>query len=117
MTTINDERDRLENAKWEKNGTICKCCNQTVKGYNRRISSVMSIFLARLIQKTKKGNYIHYTQVTKNTTDYSKLKDWKLIEAMPNDTDKKSSGKWRATEKGKSFINTEISQAKKKETT
>ena len=104
----------LEDAKkhlrtnFEK-GVECPCCGQNVKEYRRNIHNVMARMLIRLYHLSL-TDYVHVKNFMIDSTgsnDYSKLRFWGLIQEMPKDeadTEKRTSGCWKITSKGKSFV-------------
>lgn len=100
-------------------GVICPCCNQFYKVYARGIHATMARNLIQLYRKTiaDGDGYYHVNDFAKpyGGGDFAKLRFWGLIEAEPDvfDPDKKSSGMWRITEKGKMFCRNEYSVPKK----
>jgi hypothetical protein len=110
------EKERIEKTKWGE-GCHCKACGQFVKGYKRKITDGMAVFLAWLVQqriKTKKKfhSYKDFGKVL--GADYAKLEYWGLIRRMKKSPteQKKSSGYWTPTRKGYLFLMGKISVQK-----
>jgi len=106
MQTTLDEAKTFLKENYEE-GTICPCCNQSVKLYKRKLTSSMarSLITLFLLNKSKEGYYHTSSLHNSGGGDFTKLKYWDLIEEMKNeDKAKKSSGSWKITEKGKSFV-------------
>lgn len=96
---------------WEK-GVDCPCCKQKVRLWKRKINSGMCKGLLLILRIQGSSNeFIHVpSEFTKHgvnhgDTEFSKLFNWGLIEEKTKDLvdDKKSSGYWRITEKGRQF--------------
>ena len=94
-------------------GAKCPCCGQFVRLYSRRL--YISAML-RLIELYKLGGgYHHMNEINKKITetaggDFAKLRFWGLIIEKPKDNEeKRTSGYWAITEKGKQFVRGEIS--------
>lgn len=75
--------------------------------------------MARLLIKLMHmpAGYHHVTEISTANTgsqDFSKLRYWGLISEKPNDkTDKRTSGLWMITDKGRSFARNEIKVQKR----
>ena len=110
METIKEEKERLR-SKWD-DGTKCKCCNQQVKRYKRKIGNVGARMLIRLYHLPDDFN--HVKEICKGisdtgTNDFSKLLYWGLITQKPNeDETKRTSGYWKITDKGAAFVDGRI---------
>lgn len=90
-------------------GVKCPCCAQMVKLYKRKIHYTMAVELIRLYKLSNGNNkYFHYLEIRleNNTSgDFAKLAYWGFIEEQINEsTNKKTSGSWRITTKGKHFV-------------
>jgi len=99
-----------------EDGSICPCCGQIVKLYNRKLNSVMSRMLIKLSHLPEGFNHVSKIQESISTTgtnDFSKLLHWNMVEQQSNeDPARKTSGNWRITQKGKDFVNMKISVPK-----
>ncbi len=106
--------DTLETAKRDirqrartPDGCYCPCCQQNVKVYDRKLTNTMAMGLGRLIhQGGFYGVYIHVKNhgVSGNGGEFAQLTHWGLIKPKRNeDTDKRCSGWWTATQKGIDF--------------
>lgn len=110
--TVSEERERIR-ANREK-GTTCECCGQLVKIYQRKLSSSMAYGLIALVRAYREsGDWTHITNIPIQDRrvwsavrgDFAKLRYWGLIVAKENDDDaKRSSGYWKPTERGVSFV-------------
>jgi hypothetical protein len=103
-----------------KKGTTCPLCSQHVKMYWKKIDSLMAYYLMRLYKLTKYESgqnagsdaaYFHVDDRIKIPNKlgggWAKLRHWGLIEEMPKDPDdttKRTSGYWKITLKGISFV-------------
>jgi len=102
-----------ENAKINivttQNGVeTCSVCGNVVRTYKRSVYSRIAAGLINL-HKLSKGNskYFHVSDFIINSSDFAKLEFWGLIQEMPKDkADKttRTSGYWRTTIKGNSFV-------------
>ena len=109
FTTVSEAKSWIvEN---EKKGAICPCCGEIVKVYKRKLNSGQAYELLLLYRLTITGNngeFYHHTKFSQTTSgEISKLVFWGLVEQMPkplNEIKKKTSGYWRITEKGMSFV-------------
>lgn len=121
---INSEmlKENLFTKEKMKEGSKCKVCNQFVKMYKKKIDSQMAYFLFKLNKLTKDNPLTPFFHVQDdiNVTmkvggAWAKLRYWELIEEMPKDsmtTEKRTSGMWRITDKGISFIEGNVSVPK-----
>lgn len=109
--TLGEARRHLRE-NWTK-GVVCDCCNQRVQLYKRKLNAGMAYGLIQIYKiSLAKSGYVHvpseFTALKINTadTEFAKLKYWKLIDDMPSDEgdDKKNSGFWIITERGKMFV-------------
>ena len=102
-----------------KEGCRCPICNQNVKMYKKKVDSQMAFFLIKLHRLTKKyplQNYFHVSDDINVTLkvggSWAKLRYWELIEEQPkdsNDTEKRTSGMWRISQKGMMFVEGNLS--------
>ena len=115
METLKEGKEFLRK-NW-KDGVECPCCTQYVKLWKYQIHSTMALVLIELY-KMKEGEFHHHDDTWRiakakynlkavHCGDFSKLALWGLIEPMPKDpkVNKKATGYWRITEKGKLFVN------------
>jgi hypothetical protein len=97
-----------------KEGCKCPVCNQNVKMYTKKVDSQMAFFLIKLHRLTKKNPFQNFFHVQddigvtlKVGGSWAKLRYWELIEEQPKDksnTEKRTSGMWRITDKGMMFV-------------
>lgn len=122
MDTLREAKDFLRK-NWHK-GTNCPCCSQKVKLWKYQIHSTMATVLIELYHMTP-NEYHHHDDLWRivkdkfnfqavHCGDFSKLALWGLIEPMPKDYDsnKKATGNWKITEKGKMFVENKIKVSK-----
>ena len=109
MRTINDAKNFLRR-NYSK-GCDCPCCGQFVKLYKRKLNSGMARNLIRIHRESKDGKYIHVEDTLRRYKDHSGhdwalLRFWELIEEKPehSESEKKNSGEWRLTYKGRQFV-------------
>ena len=121
MQTISEARKQLfgDVDQWKK-GQDCPCCDQFVKLYERPIHNVMALMLLKLYELDhadhKNGIRSPYHHVSEfmvtisGTNDFSKLRYWGLVVEMKNDDNekKRTSGCWAITEKGRQFVEGDI---------
>ena len=104
-TIIEAKRHLRENFN---TGTNCPCCGQFVKLYKRKLGSSQSRSLILLYSLNQKSEWIHSREITKKiniTGDFAKLVYWNLILEKPKSKeDKRSSGFWKLTQRGKDFV-------------
>ena len=105
-----------------KIGTDCPVCTRRVQIYDRNIHSTTAAMLIRL---HRLGPGFHHLgdflspdgrKIPKGLSggpDFAKLRFWGLIESMPHiPNEKKNSGFWQITEKGKAFVLCQITVLK-----
>lgn len=82
-------------------GMNCPCCGRFAKVYRRRLHHGIAHALINLYRKSPSG-YLHFSDfcTTLMGGDFTISRHWGLIE-------KKSSGFWRLTELGRSFVRDE----------
>jgi hypothetical protein len=118
-----DNCDTLAEAKqylkdnWTE-GCKCPACTQNVKLYKHKINGLTAKSLIDLYNLTFKYPNKFYFHVhddidvpLKVGGGFAKLRWWKLIEEMPNEegSSSRTSGYWKITETGKSFVKNEFS--------
>jgi hypothetical protein len=106
MTTIEDAKQFLR-TNWDE-GVKCPCCIQKVKRYKRKLTSGMASGLISLYKQAdhRTDRHIHISKLGHlNGGEFAQLNRWGLIEDLYNDSDdKRTSGKWRITDRGVSFV-------------
>jgi hypothetical protein len=86
---------------------VCPCCDGLAQRYKRSIGSTMAALLIRTYWATKDGgDWVHIQSRTDaKGGDYAKLRYWGLVEARGDrQEDGNSSGYWRITDLGISFV-------------
>lgn len=111
METIAEAKISLRE-NWEK-GTDCPACGQLVKKYVRKLNSGMArgLIVAYRIDQEKGQDWFHISElltkkIAAGANELQKLRFWKLVEQKTHndDPDKKHSGFWRLTERGRLFV-------------
>jgi len=97
-----------------KEGTKCRVCNQNVKMHKPTITKDMALCLINLYKLNNINPNKIWWHVSsdikvsfKVSGAFAKLRHWELIEMMPKDStnkEKRTSGLWRITDKGKDFV-------------
>jgi hypothetical protein len=100
----------------------CPCCTRRVKMFKRKLNSGMASILVWIYRVTPTmGDDEGWLHVTKTllehrsnavAKEYSKLRFWGLLEPRPKgleDREKRGSGYWRITQKGRAFCRGEVS--------
>lgn len=92
----------------------CPCCGRYAQVYRRHLHHDPAKKLIKLYRAGGAEKFIHTSVlIEKGDTsvgDFSKAKHWKLIHQADPDSDaKKTSGMWKLTQKGISFVRGEIS--------
>lgn len=88
----------------------CPCCGRWAQIYRRALHYSVGWQLIRLYRKGGAEVYVNAARLIvpgqQGVGDFSKAKYWKLIERKPLDSNdnKKSSGYWKLTELGSSFV-------------
>jgi len=104
-----------------KKGIHCPVCNGMVKLYKRKINKSNAICLKEMYEISEKFGYrfYHITEmmalspdmaVKLNGGEFARMRHWGFIEELPKNgfDDKKASGYWKMTERGKSFCRNEL---------
>lgn len=120
--TLEEYAKQVEVDRKHKKGTTCKCCKQKVHESSRKINSGMARVLIEAYKIHKEGDFEDgwfklyqsvKTKISSAAHDWSLFKHWGILEEKINeDTNKKTSGVWRFTDKGVSFVKGEISVPK-----
>jgi hypothetical protein len=97
----------------EEGAKKCKCCGGNIRVYKRKLNSGMARVLCWLVAN-RMGDWTHINKIPAEIDrghEIGRLSYWGLVERQENfDTSKRSSGVWRATSEGVSFVlhNTEV---------
>lgn len=94
--------------EWEK----CKECGQKVMVYRRNIRRNMIACLNKLFKTKRPMQTKEISQIANTISDFTKLKDWGLIERVNPDIPDKKGYIWQITPKGIKFITNQISVPK-----
>ncbi|RLC78979.1 MAG: hypothetical protein DRJ03_24360, partial [Chloroflexi bacterium] len=107
------EESRLLVEEGSEKGVKCPCCDQYCKIYKQKLYTTMAKFLVELVaavEDVSDSTWIdvrhdpRFLRVTRNG-NYAYLLHWGLVEQQPNlDSAKRTSGMWRPTAKGISFV-------------
>lgn len=104
-----------------KSGCSCPACSQFIKMYKRKIDKSMAHIMLRLYKVTAEKpeqEFFHIDEdlhIPVTSSGIAKLRYWNLVEEKasdPNLKDKKSSGMWRITNKGKLFVQGKVTVPK-----
>ena len=91
----------------EEGSKKCKCCGGNIRVYCRKLNSGMARVLCWLVAN-KMGQWTHINQIPAEIDrghEIGRLSYWGLVERRDNiDPGKRSSGVWRATNNGISFV-------------
>ncbi|MDB4311924.1 hypothetical protein N9937_00700 [bacterium] len=124
-TTIEDAKIYLRGIA--DKGEKCPCCQQMVKFYRRTINSSMAfgLMVAHKYTREDHDKIFHVTDISKAIPecgalrgggDWSKLRYWGLIDEVREETEDGNphAGLWRITQKGRDFVQNNISVRKTK---
>ena len=98
-------------------GVVCPVCNRYARRYRRPMNSTMAKSLQWLCSKGRPGEYIDVPNTAPSwlirSNQLPTLRWWGLVERLPsNNTKRKHSGMWRATEDGRLFANNQATVPK-----
>lgn len=89
-------------------GVECPCCQQYAKVYRRPLTAEMGMFLVSLFKaKAEADGFIDIKSISVRGGDYAKTRYYGFVEHKekdPSDISKRTSGRWRLTEKGLEFV-------------
>ncbi len=95
-----------------KKGMICPCCDQFVKLYSYSINSWQASWLIELYRIGGHDRDVNVIiEMKPRNRTYSLLRFWGLVEPVkdrPIESNKKSAGFWRLTERGRLFVQNKI---------
>lgn len=89
----------------------CHCCGQLVKLYKIQMPLLALADMCDFAKESKDGEYWHINRIRVRSQggEFAKLRFWGLIEEQFNEkTNKRKSGMWRMTAKGRAFTRAEI---------
>jgi len=122
-----DKNSTLEEVKqflaknFADKGCTCPACGQNVQQYKKKIDSLMATYLIKLhkLSEERFNSYFHVEQdldvPLRVGGSWAKLRWWGLIEEQPKDeatTSSRTSGYWKITPRGASFVKGEITLPK-----
>lgn len=99
-------RRNVEIRREGKAGVLCPCCDQLAKVYKRRIYKTVARQFLTFAKAALAGGWVDVRSIAMRGGDFAKLAYWGLIEERqkdPDDKDRRTSGWWRLTEKGRQF--------------
>ncbi len=119
-----DELKKLVFEKLTGDGVVCPCCDQFCKLYRRKLNSGMARALIaiatvqnRVETQTRELDINFFVETPKlrfSNGEYARLRWWGLLEQRKLRQDekesgeKKNSGRWRLTDKGRQFVEGKI---------
>lgn len=103
MQTIKEAKQHLRE-NWVK-GVNCACCGQFVKRYSYKLNVSIAVTLIEMYNLKKEWVHVN-TEISPTSGGYFSLaQHWKLIYQKPLEgEDKKGSGYWALTDKGRDFV-------------
>ncbi len=111
IITVSEAKQYLKD-NYQK-GTVCPCCGQHVQLYRYSMFATSARALIALYKLDQNSGriYFHVRDFAEQGSEnrraphFTELRFWGLVEPMANtDTDKKASGYWRITDKGRDFV-------------
>ena len=91
----------------DEGSNSCECCGGNIRVYRRKLNSGMARVLCWLVAN-RMGEWTHIAKIPPEIDrghEIGRLSYWDLVERQENnDTTKRSSGVWRATNAGISFV-------------
>lgn len=110
FTTLSEAQNYVNERKHD--GVICPCCTQLYKVWRKKPISTAIAALCKLVQlQSIKEDYYHLDNfnIVPKDRNFSQLINWGLMTPMQSDDlTKRSSGYWKATDKGKEFVQQKI---------
>lgn len=114
--TLEEARKELFEQAANPKGASCPCCDRFCKIYKRKLNITMARSLIWLFNKTHNSEFVHVASVAPRfvvaTNQLPSTRWWDLSEPLPSDgpieNGKKTSGCWRITGKGISFVRGDI---------
>ena len=91
----------------DEGSNSCECCGGNIRVYRRKLNSGMARVLCWLVAN-RMGEWTHIAKIPAEIDrghEIGRLSYWGLVERQKNtDTSKRSSGVWRVTNEGISFV-------------
>lgn len=119
IRSLVEAKKLVQEGSKQPKGINCPCCGQLCKIYKRTLRADMASWLMWLIREYYRDpRWIHVTECKYDYMltmggDYAKLLHWKMIVQKENDDEKKrTSGLWKPTDRGVSFVTGAISVPK-----
>lgn len=107
---LHEARQYVVTRRESREGVICPCCEQRAQLYRRKFSAAMARSLIWLYRQGAERRFVHVNNnaprwVLTFGGYFALMRHWALIEPQPNeDTDKRTSGRWRITPLGVEFV-------------
>ena len=110
FTTLAEAQAYVNKHKYD--GVTCPCCSQLYKVWRKKPISTAVAALCRLVSlQQQRDTFYHlddFNVVTKDR-NFNQLINWNLMQPMQSEErTKRSSGFWKATEKGVQFVQDKI---------
>lgn len=111
--TLGEARDKMADKLFNGESFDCALCTQRCKIYGRKINKTMAKALVTMFLAGAVYKFVHVPSLDGDTHEASQLSWWGLIEEDSNRrSDGGKAGYWKITEKGRQFLNKEITIAK-----
>jgi len=108
---LEEERDRVAEGMYTKDGVICGACDRIAKARSLpfSINNAIALIWMKRYHDLHPGDFVHVPsrapKFMGKDGEFSRLLYWGLIEQAPNDDPKKrSSGLWRIVQRGIEFV-------------
>ena len=115
MKTLAEARKDFKE-KIKGDGTRCPCCHRWGKINGYQITSTQVWGMIWMLKRFRRNQWIEIAKAPKlilRSKSLATLHHWELLERQPNvDPDKKGSGFWRLTQKGRDFVRHKITVPK-----
>ena len=116
MKTLVEARQQFNNAIKDK-GVNCPCCGRWGKINGYQITSTQVMGMLWMLNNFRKSEWIDIGKAHKmilRSKPLATLRHWELVEKKPKDLkeDKRASGLWRLTPKGRDFLRKKIALPK-----
>lgn len=111
MKTLVEARRQFKSAIKDK-GANCPCCGRWGKINGYQINSTQVRGMIWMLRNFRKNEWVDLSKAPKwvlRSKSMATLHHWGLLESKPNeDPDKKGSGFWRLTQRGRDFLRRKI---------